>query len=338
MNHHMIMRPRRNVFRWWRGLPRACVLALAAFSVLSCGGPHSAGRVPTTPPPVDPVAAVPAGPYTPGYRYFGRNQYIEYIAGNAPVIFSAPHGGALTPEEIGARTCGTTVTDRNTEGLARALSTAFFARTGKYPHIIINRLARSRLDANRDLPEATCGHPAAAAAWEEWHALIGIAKAAAVASAGRGWYVDLHGHGHEIQRLELGYLLSAATLDLTDAQIDAQGSFEQSSSVRTLSRDDTTTSFAQLLRGPQSLGALFAAEGIPAVPSPHYPSPAGAQYFTGGYNTERHGCAGGGPVCGLQIEANLEGLRDEDPSIVRFAEIITRVTIAYLRDRWGLAI
>src|SRR5687767_3164643 len=74
-----------------------------------------------------PSAAIPVGPYTPGQSYFGRNNYIEYVAGNAPVIYSAPHGGALTPAEIPDRTasrCGgsaTTGADLNTVELVRAM-------------------------------------------------------------------------------------------------------------------------------------------------------------------------------------------------------------------------
>ncbi|MEV0690131.1 hypothetical protein [Streptomyces sp. NPDC050388] len=82
------------------------------------------------------------------------------MAGNLPVIFTAPHGGSLTPEDIPARssaTCGpktVTQTDLNTQDLARQIQQAFFAKTGKYPHVVINRLARSRLDANRDIGAA----------------------------------------------------------------------------------------------------------------------------------------------------------------------------------------
>src|SRR5262245_57440187 len=48
-------------------------------------------------------------PLTAGQSYFGRNSYVEYIAGNAPVIFSAAHGGDLKPAGIPDRdtTCGT---------------------------------------------------------------------------------------------------------------------------------------------------------------------------------------------------------------------------------------
>jgi hypothetical protein len=253
------------------------------------------------------------------------------------VIFAAPHGGTLTPDEIPARTCGTTVRDANTEELARTLRDVFFARTGRYPHIIINRLARSRLDANRAAGEASCGNAAAGVAWEEFQALIDTAKARVLASAGRGWFVDLHGHGHAIPRLELGYLLESDDLDLSDTAMDAVAAvLERESSLRSLSIDDASTTFVELLRGPQSLGALFAAEGYPSIPSPADPSPRGAEYFTGGYNTERHGCADGGRICGVQIEAPLPGVRDTEANRLRFAEAIVKVSLTFLQARWEL--
>src|SRR6185503_10349115 len=56
--------------------------------------------------------------------------------------------------------CGgsaTTTTDLNTIDLVRAMQSRHFARFGTYPHIIINHLARRKLDANRTAEEAACG-------------------------------------------------------------------------------------------------------------------------------------------------------------------------------------
>ncbi len=49
---------------------------------------------------------------------FYTKEYIEYIAGDLPIILSAPHGGDMVPEEIPDRTQGTTVRDSRTEELA----------------------------------------------------------------------------------------------------------------------------------------------------------------------------------------------------------------------------
>ena len=299
--------------------------------VVACGGGGSTtpggGGPPTPPPPTV---------YVPGNSYFGDNDYVEYIAGNLPLIFTAPHGGALAPTSIPTRTapaCGgaaTTVTDANTEDLARLIKTEFFNRTGKYPHIVINRLHRNRLDANREMGEAACGNAQAQEAWRDYHDFIETAKAKATADHQRGWYTDLHGHGHAIARLELGYDLSAATLRLTDAELDGAPTYETASSIRVFSQQ-SSLSFAALLRGQSSLGTLLTSAGYPSVPSAQDPAPdAGEEYFSGGYSTERHGCKTAGQVCGVQIEANLVGVRDTPANRAAFAAAIATAYVAFL--------
>ena len=138
-----------------RHLVRLGVLAVVslALGVASCsGGSTDPGGDTTTTPP---TPTIPPGPYTPGKSYFGKNDYIEYVAGNAPVIYSAAHGGTLLPGDIPDRTaarCGgaaTTSTDLNTEEHVRAMQHRHYARYGTYPHIIINNLARRKLADQR---------------------------------------------------------------------------------------------------------------------------------------------------------------------------------------------
>ena len=268
--------------------------------------------------------ATPSSP-AGGEVYFGRNDYIEYIAGDLPLIISAPHGGVEAPDELPDRTGAniTTVRDGNTAELAQTIGNVFLARTGGRPHIIIVRLRRTKIDANREISEAAQGHRLAERAWFEYHSFIEAAKHAVAARHGTGFYVDLHGHGHDIQRLELGYLLDRATLALPDATLD-NPVYENQSSVRTLSQD-SPASFSGLVRGSQSLGALFEAEGFPAVPSPANPGPGGDEYFDGGYNTARHGSRAGGPVSGVQIESNFTGVRDTQANRERFAMSLVTV-------------
>jgi hypothetical protein len=274
--------------------------------------------------------------YVPGQSYLGRHGNIEYLAGNAPLILSAPHGGTLRPSAIPQRSCGQNSSDLNTQDVARAIRSAYFAQFGKYPHVIINRLHRDRLDANRDSVEATCGNATAGEAWSDFHRFMGVAKARVVADLGRGFYIDLHGHGHAAQRLEIGYLLTGETLDLTDGELDTLSSEIDGSSVRTIARAQGAVPFAALLRGPTSLGTLFANRGFPAVPSAMDPSPRGAEYFRGGYNSQRHGCTDSGLICGVQIEANYNGVRDTPANRQRFAEATVGAVAEFLSRHWGL--
>ena len=255
--------------------------------------------------------------YVPGQSYYGRNQYIEYMAGDLPLVLSAPHGGYLTPEEIADRTWGTMAQDRQTQELARAIADSVHARTGGYAHIIICRLHRSKLDANREIVEAAQGNPHAQQAWYEYHNFIEDAKATVAEDYDRGFYIDLHGHGHEMQRLELGYLLGSSDLELSDAQLE-HPDYVNKSSIRTLALE-ADSGFVALVRGPTSLGGLLEGRGYPSVPSPAYVHPGGQPYFSGGYNTARHGSRDGGPMSGVQIEANWTGVRDSPANREAFA-------------------
>ena len=309
----------------------AAVVAATTAAMAACGGDGATAsngeKDPSAPPPAT---------YLPGTSYFGRASYIEYVAGNLPIIISVPHGGTLRPTEIPDRTSGTTTRDQNTEELARAIAEAFFATSGKYPHVVINRLHRIKLDANREIQEAAQGDAEAQQAWREFHEFLSIAKSAVLDQHGKGFYVDLHGHGHEIQRLELGYLLSASQLASSDATLDASAAIERSSSIRTLS-ELSPLSFSALLRGPTSLGALYEQDGFPVVPSPSTAEPGSAPYFTGGYNTEVHGCAAGGTICGVQIEANFTGVRDVAANRTRFAAVTAKVLDTFLASHLGFA-
>ena len=306
--------------------PLRLAIVAAVLLPAACGG----GNPAETPGPAE---------YVPGRSYFGDGGHVEYVAGDLPLVFAAPHGGTLTPASIPARAAGpacgpevTTVRDANTEELVREIRLAFLERTGGQPHIVINRLHRSRLDANRAIGEAACGQAVAERAWSDYHGFIDRARSAVTVSHGRGFFTDVHGHGHAIQRLELGYDLSGATLRRTDAELDADPAVERASTIRAFS-EASPLAFSALLRGERSLGARFAAAGYPAVPGAQDPAPdEGEPYFSGGYSAERHSCAVGGSVCGVQIEANMAGVRDDAGNRRRFALALVEVYHAYLTE------
>jgi hypothetical protein len=56
-----------------------------------------------------------------------------------------------------------------------------------------------------------------------------------------------------------------------------------------------------------SLGTLFAIKNVPAIPSLDDPFPLnGESYFSGGYNTDRHGSRTHGTLDGIQIECHQD--------------------------------
>lgn len=268
---------------------------------------------------------------TPGVACFGAQQFVEYTAGELPIVISVPHGGALTPAGIPDRTNGTTVTDSNTIDLGRAIVDALVARTGRAPHLVLCHLRRSKLDANRDVAEAAQGNPDAVRAWNEYHGFVDQAARAVVARSGLGIYVDLHGHGHPIARLELGYLLSSTTLGLPDTALNSGASASQSSLRLLMPR--TPATFAEVLRGPSSLGALLT-PFTASVPSPANPSPGDDPYFDGGYSTQRHTAV----LPGLQIESHFTGIRDTAANRTAFAAALAAALAAFLSTHLQLAI
>jgi hypothetical protein len=300
---------------------------LGALILASCGDGAAEPRQETPAPNV----------YVPGTSYFGAGDHVEYIAGDLPVIFAAPHGGTLTPATMPPRVAGaacgaevTTVRDANTEELVREIRASFVRSAGGNPHVVISRLHRSRLDPNRAIGEAACGNAQAEEAWRDYHGFLEVAKAAIVARHGRGWFTDVHGHGHDVQRLELGYELAASTLRRPDAELDASAAIERASSLRTFS-EASPLPFTALLRGETALGTLLEGAGFPSVPSRRDPAPAaGESYFSGGYSTDRHGCSNGGTICGVQLEANMVGVRADAASRSRFAAALVPAYRTYL--------
>ena len=273
------------------------------------------------------------GEYVPEVSYFGREEYVEYIPGTLPLILSAPHGGALRPTEIPDRSWGTMVTDSRTIETLLATREAFLEHTGEAPHVVISYLERTKLDPNREIEEAAQDNPFAEQAWREFHAFLEIAAERVEADLGAGLYVDLHGHGHDILRLELGYLLTAAQLNQADDALDA-ANLEGSTSVAAVAASSPLT-LSALIRGPESLGAYLAREGVPAVPSPDDPHPGGDPYFSGGYNTARHGSREGGTVSAVQIETHRVGVRDTEENRRVFAGRLARALEGFLMEHLG---
>lgn len=279
------------------------------------------------------VSAAFGQTYTPGQSYFGSNGYVEYLAGNLPIIISAPHGGLLNPSSIPDRSCPncSTVNDFNTQELARAFAEAMHEQTGCWPHVIFNKLHRRKLDANREIIEAADGNPAAELAWNQFHEYVETAKNQVLPVFGKGLYIDLHGHAHSIQRLELGYLLSQSELALSDATLNSANYVNQSSIRYLAEHNALDLTHAELLHGPLSLGSLLDEHGYPATPSLADPFPdAGEDYFNGGYNTARHSSYPGGTLDGLQIECNRQGVRDSMHNVLRFADSLAGTVLQYL--------
>ncbi len=269
----------------------------------------------------------------PGTTYLGRESYVEYRPGTLPLVLTAPHGGYMEPLEIPNRGWGTTAQDRNTRELTLAIREELFSRTGAYPHVILSNLHRRKLDPNREIVEAAQGNPEAERAWWEFQMFAEAAGDEVTASHGEGLHLDIHGHAHEIDRVEIGYLLSRADLDQPDGFLSGLA-YLNKASIKALAQKPGND-LAGLIRGPQGLGTLLEERFFPAVPSLSQPNPGQDDYFTGGYITERHGSRDGGSISAIQLEHHFPGLRDEEENRQRYAEALVDALLIYFSAHFG---
>ena len=277
-----------------------------------------------------------------GYRYmvgqpvFGQNDYIEYIPGDLPIILTAAHGGTLEPQGFEIE-LGTNASDGGSQQLARLVHARLGQLTGRTPHLVINHIKRNRLNLNRDDASPNAQHPPAIAAYDEFHGFIEDAKAWVTAACGQGHYFDLHTHGRrENAWVEIGLGLSKRDLLLGDEQLagEADDSF-----YRHLA-GQPGADFAQLVRGPTSLGGLLEAqsfEGSPvrAVPSPKNPDLGPYPYFNGGFNTQAHGSRQGGHIDATQLEFHFSQINAGARKRQAFSIVLSDVLRTFVETHYG---
>lgn len=268
-----------------------------------------------------------------GKTYTDEEKWTEFIVGDLPLVVSVPHGGTTILDNVPTRTCkgAVVVTDSKTIELVKEIEKAFLAKYNGRPFIIICNLSRKMLDQNRDIEEGTCGNEMMRKPWNQFHNYIDTALALATKKFGKAIYIDLHGHGHTKQRLELGYNLSANDLRSLDSKMATK------SSVANLLANDKSLDLEQLLIGNNAFGTLISKEGFDAVPSKQDTAPLEEdKYFNGGYNTRRYTSQKYPNVFGWQIESNYKGVRDDAGRTVfakAFAEVMDRYFKIYLKTK-----
>ena len=270
--------------------------------------------------------------YTPGNTYYGNNNYTEYHSGNLPIILSAPHGGYLKPSNIPDRNCSgcVTVKDRFTKELTLEIAEAIHKKTQCYPHVIINNLHRVKLDANREIIEATGGDSNSFVYWHDYNNFIDSARLQISNQSIKGLFLDIHGHGHSMQRIEIGYLLSKTDLQLTNAGLNSAYAISKSSIKNLANSNLLSVTHADLIRGNYSLGSLLGQKGYAAVPSLQIPFPlTNEPYFSGGYNTVKWGSKNGGEIDGIQLEHHST-LRTDSVLRKNYADSLANILLDYL--------
>lgn len=269
----------------------------------------------------------------PYNNVFGTKSYVEYVEGNMPFLISIPHDGTLRPEDISERTCTNCSKNQDiyTIEIGKAIREHIFKLTGLYPYLVISHLHRTKLDPNRSIKEAAGEDVQAQIAWTEFHHFIDSAINEVEQKYGKGLYIDLHGHRHKVERVELGYLLTGEELRLPDDFLNDESFYQYSSIKNLVSNNNKSYSYTQLLRGPESFGTMLENRGFTAVPSLNIPFPKEDEpIFSGGFNTEKHSSASGGTVDGIQVEIGME-LRKDPVKRFEFAETLSEVVLKYLK-------
>lgn len=275
--------------------------------------------------------------FLPGQTYWSADGYIEYRCGSLPLIITAPHGGYLSPDSLPTRACpgATTVQDGFTLELAQAIDSLYALNHACRPHVIISHLHRRKLDPNRDSSEASCSDPRSMAIWRAFHGFVQAARDTVQQKHGKGLLLDLHGHAHTLQRIELGYQLTGDHLRSSDSAINSAFRVQRSGIRSLVALNLGAQTHSQLLRGPQALGSWLHASGYPSVPSQQDTAPQlGEPFFSGGYITERHGSMFGGSVDAVQLEHFMTGIRNTAANRARYADTLRLVTNRFLATHY----
>lgn len=275
--------------------------------------------------------------FVPGQTYWSADGYIEYRCGSLPLIVTAPHGGYISPDSLPTRACpgATTIQDGFTLELAQAIDSMYALNHACRPHVVISHLHRRKLDPNRDSSEASCDDTRSMAIWRAFHGFAQAARDTVQLKHGKGLLLDLHGHAHTLQRIELGYQLTGDHLRSGDSVINSAFRVQRSGIRSLVALNIGTQTHSELLRGQQALGTLLHASGYPSVPSQQDTAPlVGEPFFSGGYITERHGSMFSGTVDAIQLEHYMTGIRNTAANRARYADTLRLVTNRFMATHY----
>ena len=274
--------------------------------------------------------------YKSGDILADKEGWVEVLIGDMPLVLSVPHGGRFKDEQIPDRNCpefGRVVKgiDKNTKELAIAIQEYFFQKYKKRPYLIIADLARSKVDQNRPLDLATCFDSTGMKAWNNYHNAV----AAVIANSrqyGNVFFIDVHGHGHPVQRLELGYNLTTAQLTSAYKRTNTD-KLPAVSSLANYLKEGSKRDFHDMLFGKYAFGTLLEKNGVRATPSLQDPHPQeGEAFFSGGHITRKFTTKDFPEVFGLQIEFNFKGIRDTDENRRNFAEVFAKTYFEFIEN------
>jgi hypothetical protein len=307
-------------------------IILLLFLFIGCG---ESGRATQS------VLPTPEVKYTPGDIITDSQGYISYRVGNMPIIITVPHDGTLTPSTFPDRT-GSSARAENTRKVAEQFAYFFNANSnGLYPHIIYNNISRSKLDPDLNQMDGAQGNSYANLSYGTYHSFLQTAIDSVEAYFDAGILLNLVEHNHSNQKVELGYLLSASDLDLTNLQLN---SYSAQSSVSQIA-DISTSSFAEVIRGYNSLGTLIVGRSytsndvtysFEAVPTLDNPTIGSTDYSSGGYTIAQYGSSNGGKINGIDVATPFAGFRDNANAYRALAVILEESVKIFYQENLGV--
>lgn len=243
------------------------------------------------------------------HRVVRSNPGVTFLAGELPIILSAPHGGRNGVSDVGVRQ-GEGVkkfnakSDFNTDRLTETLAADIKKKTGKRPYVIIARFHRRFIDANRPSPLAYESLDAKTT-YDIYHRALSEARREVVDRWGHGLLLDIHGQAARPKAIFRGTQNGKTTKHLISR-------FGQ-----------------QAWRGETSLFGRLAQQGFPVIPSVDSPDREHASY-AGGYIVRTYGSSTGGTLDAIQLELGRE-LRSSE-AIPSTANRLAEATVAYAAE------
>jgi len=266
---------------------------------------------------------------------------VTWSVGNCNLVISVPHGGTLgadtspagnlvcqsghvleTRKGTMAHPIKTYARDAATDVIAEDMKN-ILAKEGLQPHIIECHVHRSKVECNRNMSEIAVQHLGKEgefihSVYHDWisQAIEMGRNSAAVPGV---LLVDLHGHGHPHEYIELGFRLKAELLnEISNEKVESRNwrsivtsSAKHDFTMRHLLKRRFGTnneSIKEALIGDASFAGCISSQlakveilsDVQCLPSQQRPYPGRLGYYTGGHTVRQH--SKGKRVDAVQVE------------------------------------
>ena len=207
-----------------------------------------------------------------------KSDLVEIVAGDLPIVITAPHGGVLPIPGADERKNSSlpqfvTVLDGRTDVLAQATASEVEALFGKKPWIVIAKFSRKYADANRPAKYGTESE-LALAQHKIYHDAVRKAVDTVKAKYGKGILLDIHGQG-------------------ADAATVFRGT-QNLKTVKGLSDD--------VLFGPRSFLKSLESNEVTIFPDTGHSHERESPKFDGGYTVQTYGLNNKNGIMAIQLE------------------------------------